>query len=687
MSTISYDLDKIRTHLESIDNKLQKAKLSYVDFGLEGSSSGLNSFVYSYVRLANFLDKYRVFVQKDILDVCNTINDYVKSDNATAKHFMGNQAYFMEFTVNIDNSVKPFRRQSVSDPQDVSYSLGGSHSPLPSINTSSFVVSRLDTENMASKLSSSLISLSLELVELNRLIDAFSKDASALTGQYAEAMKMYWAEVHIPIVKAIDTALWTLNTHMTNYSSELYQLVSDDSYFVLTQSEMEASVNELTNIRASLAIIVDDVDSGIASYSSLLGVNVTIPNGRPMLDKYQQAASKIQTLVENVGNYESSKVTLVKGYIDEFVTNMSKVIDTVDDRIKDKTRYSKNLFNTIYKAQDLKLVTEAKACERDEDTLIAAFEAEHPEYADAMNKFLNNDHDPLANLPDDMKKRIKYTAYTAPEPYRTIIMNEIMNKKITIGVLNTQLLHWKDIEMRSHNIPYTGIIDFSKYDRESISTFWHEFGHASDNQGAPFYSPWGSIQTPDAFKVYCPGLGKEVTFAEAMKYDIYDNPNNPHSIYSVAKSCGVPGNYENVAKAFWEKSNNPKTFFDNSYKMLSDEDKKLYEEVCKRFQNEMSNYPEYSAVADTYGGMTRNGIVTTYDSQNHTGTGYAFNGYGIHPEKWYWFMPELIAPTEFYAEYFSAQATGNAAKVALMRKYYPEACKVADEYSKYLANQ
>ncbi len=686
MSATKFELDKIRILLDNINNKMIDVRFDPVDFSLEGSSSGLNAFIYSYVRLANFLAEYRIFARNDIIRICNILNGFQQQDSTMAQYIDGDAHAFQEFTVNASNITDDTSSQSI-----------------PTIETTNFRVCRIDTENVTSNYTTFLLALSARLVELDGYIEDF-KDSQALTGKTATAMQSYWKEVHIPIIKAIDTALWTINDYLVAYAQELNTLINDSLYYVLPQSEMEAAITELTNIRASLAIIVDDVDSRITSYSSLLGVNVTIPNGIPMLDKYQQEANKIQNLLDNIISFESSKVSLVKDYIDDFVTDTTQLISIVESRMEEVGigNYPPGTFATICNSYNITLLDNGSACEKNFQKYIDAFEASHPEYAEAMNDFLNVD-DGTNSLTDDMKARIKYTAYTAPEPYRTIIMNGIMNGEIHIGSLSvgtTPFEQWiytvsnGKFQLTSHNNVFTNSVNYrpidydNQYVENDMSTIWHEMGHGFDNLGNAFW--WGSVGAQlipfnlATYTTYNETMRKEVSFQEAMYYDIFDNPNNPHSIRNIAQECSSTGNLDAVIDAF-------KNY---KYDKLSEEDKKLYREICARFiadgsayrQNSSSDTPldNFGGVSDTYGGMTHNGLVQNYDAAGNR-SGPNLSDTEAH-ENNYWSLPTWIGQTEFYAEYFSANVNGNAEKVALMREYYPEACKVADSYSTYLAN-
>lgn len=213
--SISYDIDKLHQLLGNISTKLQEVKFESFDFGLEGNSSGLNTFVYSYVKLANFLVEYRRFVRNDILEVCNSINNFIQLD-ATAATFISKNSIpsFEEFMVNVDNTADTIVSQTI-----------------PPTSISSFIVNRLDTENMTSKYTSLVLPLTARLVELKILVKAFTT-SDALTGDTASAMKNYWTEVHIPIIESIDTVLWALNDYMIAYGTDLRSCVNDDLYYV-----------------------------------------------------------------------------------------------------------------------------------------------------------------------------------------------------------------------------------------------------------------------------------------------------------------------------------------------------------------------------------------------------------------------------------------------------------------------
>lgn len=681
MTDFKCDVESFQVLLEGIETKLSEVKFEYVDFGITGSSSGLNAFVYSYVRLANLLVKYRNFVRRDIVKVCDTINGFIEHDNTIATNISGgNPQEITAERTRIMDSFQGFTNKVRNNKETI-----GSQT-LPSISVSSFTISRLDYENMASKYTACLLSTSARISELCNLIDGFRQSSSFL-GLTANAMKSYWVEIHIPIVKAIDTVLWTLNDYFEAYGSDLKTLVNDDSYFVFAQSEMKAAIIELTSIRSSLESIVDDVDSKVTSYSSILGVNVTIPNGRPMLYKYEQEATKIQTLIESLDSYESSKVSLVKNYIDEFVTNTTQLIAAFDTDKNHIENYKVGDIKEICNDNNITPIEDVSGCTKSMEKYIQAFETANPEYADAMDKFLAQDSDIVFSLDDDMKKRIKYWAYTAPEPYRTALMNSIKRGDFKLGFFTVDLF---PIGLVSHDNVFKNSVNYTTkvLINKDMKTVFHEMGHACDDAGGLW---WGSTDQFFKYKTYNAAMGKEVSFYDAMEYDVYFNPNNPHSVVSIYKKLhdeGVKGDFVNVCFAFRY----------NTYAFLSDEDKELYRKIAQRFMSDHDNYVNaynrhddgddnpseiYGGITDTYGGMTHNGIISNYDSTTGKSTGKAAWGH----DNYYWNFPGAIAPTEFYAEYFSANVNGDEQKLAIMRKNYPEACKIADSYTKYLAGK
>lgn len=296
------------------------------------------------------------------------------------------------------------------------------------------------------------------------------------------------------------------------------------------------------------------------------------------------------------------------------------------------------------------------------DELISKFEKDHPEYAEKLDKLLASGRG--NKLTDDDIRKIKYLAYTAEEPYRTIYLSMLGKYRIGEGNLKKGA-YYKPWE---HTINYNYKDSFGKDARGEYTTFFHESGHAVDDL-AELARKIG-FDTDD-FKGYSKGMNRDVTLREAIEYDVYYNKNNPHSVSSLANDIfnqgkyGKNGNIDNVIEAF--KS--------GSSKGLSREDRELYIAVRNAHQNECGRGGAVEAVTDVYGGASKNGLQNT----NTGRMGYTHNDD-------YWNDP-CNTSRELWAEYFSYNMAGNRDALNNVREYFPEAVQILDQYAEGLADR
>jgi hypothetical protein len=120
------------------------------------------------------------------------------------------------------------------------------------------------------------------------------------------------------------------------------------------------------------------------------------------------------------------------------------------------------------------------------------------------------------------KNSIKYIAYTAPEPYRSVYLEYVGSYKI--GSLSGVQAFGKKYnnahyENVSNKIFFTDVSKaFSKDERGAYTTWFHESGHATDcnaYRGMQFFCL--------NFTTYNEEMGETVTLQDAIYYDVYNN--------------------------------------------------------------------------------------------------------------------------------------------------------------------
>lgn len=298
------------------------------------------------------------------------------------------------------------------------------------------------------------------------------------------------------------------------------------------------------------------------------------------------------------------------------------------------------------------------------DDFIRDYERSHPRARKDLDSILRSGNNNV--LTEEDIRKIKYLAYTAEEPFRSIYLRYLRDYMIGDG--NMKEGAYYDPNNKTINFTYKDC--FKNDPRGEYTTFFHESGHGVDDV-ADLVRRNGS--DTDAFKTHSDAMGKDVTIREAIEYDVYYNKNNPHSVTSLAQDIiikgksGSRGNIDNVIKAFKSGSSDG----------LSKEDLKLYNAVRNAHLREVKSHPstEMEAVTDVYGGISKNALQTDKSGRH---------GYTHDDDYW---KNQSQTNHELWAEYFSYNMAGNTEALNNLREYFPEAAKAMDAYAQSLADR
>lgn len=292
---------------------------------------------------------------------------------------------------------------------------------------------------------------------------------------------------------------------------------------------------------------------------------------------------------------------------------------------------------------------------KDMDSFISDFEKKNPEVAKQFNKFLSGGKN--NQISEEDIRNIKYLAYNAEEPYRSIYLKNLSKFKISNADLNGGA-YYKPV---FHNLNYSYPDDFKSDPRGPYTTVFHECGHAIDDLSDE--TKWWGSDTEN-FKIRSDAMGKEVTLREAIEYDVYYNTNNPHSVTSIANQVisegkfGSRGNVDKVIAAF--KSGNTSR--------LSNDDLNLYNVVINQHNRTTGKSAQYEAVSDVYGGVSHNALRTNYGHDTD-----------------YW-NNKNNAGMELWAEFYSYNMARDTENLAYLKEYFPESAKVLEGYAHALAD-
>ena len=269
--------------------------------------------------------------------------------------------------------------------------------------------------------------------------------------------------------------------------------------------------------------------------------------------------------------------------------------------------------------------------EEDKNRFIKLYETYHAEETKALDNF-------LSKLSEEEIREVKYYIYTAPEPYRSIYLENY--EKYTIGNVAG-----KDTGYFS---PYFNTVNVDMpaepgNPRGPFVTFFHESGHAIDyhfqNDGT-YYS-----------MTYRNKDGKSLQ--DMIKLDV---TNNVKDVIAQKTTDKVIQDHllDYIMGADPSK-----------LKDLTAQEKTVLSSIQSQYKSDIDGAVN-EAPSDIYGGITNN-IIS--------------GGYG-HWKSTYWYQdgsPTYAQSRELWAEYYSYCATGDTDNLEALTKYFPNAREFLDE--------
>lgn len=312
---------------------------------------------------------------------------------------------------------------------------------------------------------------------------------------------------------------------------------------------------------------------------------------------------------------------------------------------------------------------------KQQEYVVEAYELLHPEMKEKMNKFLSTG-DPNVLTANDITS-IKYLAYTAPEPYRTVYLEYVGTYEI--GYISEENIDYE--KSRAWFRPSNNKIymeNTSEYltenPRGDYTTFFHECGHATDYN-------FSDIDKDYFCKEYIfYDSDGALTLQKAIYNDVYNDIANTIYVETVEldkllNTDSKSFNSENV-----DTMNVLKAFIPGSEFVKLSEEEVLVRESVKSFYSEEYTKDKYTkdkyeAVSDVYGGVTN---LMLFEEE-----GYGHRGKNKLGQYNYWYEwdgePTMAQSKEFVAIYFSQLMTGDREAIEATREHFPEASKVMDE--------
>lgn len=312
--------------------------------------------------------------------------------------------------------------------------------------------------------------------------------------------------------------------------------------------------------------------------------------------------------------------------------------------------------------------------------IIEYYEYLNPKDAKTMNKLLSGlAKDKNSRYQEDIRN-IKFIAYTAQEPYRSLFFKYA--KKLKIGDYDYHetnssgkeeaqkyIASDKKLYVRFYQKNAYGKNNEGRYDpRGAYVTFFHEAGHAIDDLSLADDKFFFTTKKYNFTTVNADGQ----TVLQAAEKDVRDNIKN-----SVVKYIEDKG-YEGLGIDADEIVRSIMTYNFSGYdtKLIQH---KIYNDITQAYSSKFSmpdtNASIYCGISDVYGGFTDNKLNGSYHHDNSLKTDGTT----------YWNIPKVnnkytgSQAKELWAEVFSRYMTSNEESIQELEAYFPTAMQIMNE--------
>lgn len=283
-------------------------------------------------------------------------------------------------------------------------------------------------------------------------------------------------------------------------------------------------------------------------------------------------------------------------------------------------------------------------------------ETANPEYRELFDKVLA---DP--DLTDSERRDIKFLAYFAPEPYRSIYLEHLRQYTVNVG----PEIKGSYYSPGNRGIYLTDSDDtFLDNPRGPYNTFYHESGHAIDD----FEQSEGSMTN----QYYYEGKSLHDYVVEDVRTYVEDVINREMPELSVAQRQELLRslNLTNDSSYSYGGSSKGLDAVMLHYRT------RLIDVMRQDLKGNVNEAP-----SDVYGGVTNNAI---YGGWGH------FPSQNTNPDDYrYWYDSRGIAQgsqeRELWAEFFAAKMTHDEEALQTIRKHFPNAYDAMEEMAKQMA--
>ena len=501
-----------------LDSATSEISLEIPLFEMLGESEGLDSLIYVYFTLSNLIAAFQSYAKSDIVRICDAVNSFVHIDNSLAAGFSSNNYNnLMEIRTTVSDSI--------------------SDSPYvnpPSLSQDSFLVKWQSAEDLCVVINDRLVNLAEKLdAYINCLLTLVNSD-DALSGSAADAFKLYFNDVHIPIVELLASTALDVRAQLLSFKENIVSTLDEYEGCVLPELSIDNTISALNSVQDSFESEIENVNSILSSCESSYGnIILPIPNGEPLLSKFEQASSALNAFVENIVDFEVNNSEEIVSYIDDRYSNIVALFSSMltvgiecydpqvvnfaeytwlrDNSYADYDEYVRHNVDAIidsangdpdnlseadrsYLESVLDNCIEDRYCGGDDvesvsDTrrniVLDVYGILEPENAEIMNDLLDDITDLDPDNPEyaDIVADIEYIVITADPTMRESFLFTAQRIVLNPGYPADQTGNYSYDDDPS--TPQMGVINLNPDSFNSSDgpycNFFHEFGHATDN--------------------------------------------------------------------------------------------------------------------------------------------------------------------------------------------------------------
>lgn len=437
-----------------------------------------------------------------------------------------------------------------------------------------------------------------------------------------------------------------LGVYPVELIKELY-----DGYDCDFATEMSGALNGLMSVK------IDDIQYKDSSSGEL--IKIPSKELRSVINKVTEVLENpsLATVSQLVGVYRTTEDKKLK----------SRLGEILKDRYR-RSRYSDNselaeFFPTL----------------KEEDT-ISDYEATNRN--DKRLEELNNFLDDCKTLTEEDKIHIKYMVYTADPTFRDGYLDNLSKYKIRKTDLEGDAFYTNGSSEKKKGIYFTYSKHFYYDERGRYITFFHESGHATDaniyakdiKHSATTYATMTYVSEKKRYNQLTHQY-ENCTLRNTLEYDVFDNPNNKHSVESVARDKLSNTKYVQYSDADKDQMIlhvKEALRVKNGVDSLNVDEKSVYNSVVKEIKDSVKG-PQRNSPSDVYGGLTYNELKGGYGHSDD-----------YYDGAWNPMDKDYYSPgKEVWAQWFSFKMTGNEQMIAMEEEFFPATTEFLEEFAEY----